>query len=170
MSHRKQTSKRKLAPTLGAAGLSLSLAGGVSAAAAPTADIQTQNTEVSQEITLYEEEISDVGLGTFSAFDKEKVETSRRGLKFAAGGCGCGQASDIRLKRDITQVGEVDSGINLYRYRYLWSDTVYVGVMAQEVAAVKPDAVLRGADGYLRVDYARLGLRLQTWDQWTAAH
>jgi hypothetical protein len=170
MSHRKQTSKRKLAPTLGAAGLSLSLAGGVSAAAAPTADIQTQNTEVSQEITLYEEEISDVGLGTFSAFDKEKVETSRRGLKFAAGGCGCGQASDIRLKRDITQVGEVDSGINLYRYRYLWSDTIYVGVMAQEVAAVKPDAVLRGADGYLRVDYARLGLRLQTWDQWTAAH
>jgi len=170
MSHRKQTSKRKLAPTLGAAGLSLSLAGGVSAAAAPTADIQTQNTEVSQEITLYEEEISDVGLGTFSAFYKEKVETSRRGLKFAAGGCGCGQASDIRLKRDITQVGEVDSGINLYRYRYLWSDTVYVGVMAQEVAAVKPDAVLRGADGYLRVDYARLGLRLQTWDQWTAAH
>jgi len=170
MSHRKQTSKRKLAPTLGAAGLSLSFAGGVSAAAAPTADIQTQNTEVSQEITLYEEEISDVGLGTFSAFDKEKVETSRRGLKFAAGGCGCGQASDIRLKRDITQVGEVDGGINLYRYRYLWSDTVYVGVMAQEVAAVKPDAVLRGADGYLRVDYARLGLRLQTLDQWAAAH
>jgi hypothetical protein len=42
--------------------------------------------------------------------------------------------------------------------------------MAQEVAAVKPDAVLRGADGYLRVDYARLGLRLQTLDQWAAAH
>jgi hypothetical protein len=170
MSHRKQTSKRKLAPALGAAGLSLSLAGGVSAAAAHTADIQTQNTEVSQEITLYEEEISDVGLGTFSTFDKERVEASRHSLKFAAGGCGCGQASDIRLKRDITQVGEVDSGIHLYRYRYLWSDTIYVGVMAQEVAAVKPDAVLRGADGYLRVDYARLGLRLQTWDQWTAAH
>ena len=92
------------------------------------------------------------------------------GLKFAAGGCGCGQASDIRLKRDITQVRKLDSGINLYRYRYLWSDTTYVGVMAQEVAAVKPEAVLRGADGYLRVDYARLGLRLQTWDQWTAAH
>jgi hypothetical protein len=68
------------------------------------------------------------------------------------------EASDTRLKRDVTQVGELDSGINLYRYRYLWSDTIYVGVMAQEVAAVKPDSVLRGADGYLRVDYARLGL------------
>jgi len=77
--------------------------------------------------------------------------------------------SDTRLKRDVTQVGELDSGINLYRYRYLWSDTIYVGVMAQEVAAVMPEAVQRGADGYLRVDYARLGLRSQTWDQWTAA-
>ena len=77
--------------------------------------------------------------------------------------------SDIRLKRDIAQVGELDSGVGLYRYRYLWSDTIYVGVMAQEVAAVKPDSVLRGADGYLRVDYRRLGLRLQTWDQWVAA-
>ena len=63
---------------------------------------------------------------------------------------------------------EVDNGINLYRYRYLWSDTIYVGVMAQEVATVMPEAVRRGADGYLRVDYARLGLRMQTWDQWTA--
>jgi hypothetical protein len=49
-------------------------AGGVSAAA-PTADIQTQISEVSQEITFHEEEISDVGLGTFSTFDKERVET-----------------------------------------------------------------------------------------------
>jgi Chaperone of endosialidase len=81
-----------------------------------------------------------------------------------------GPPSDIRLKRDITQVGELDSGIGLYRYQYLWSDTTYVGVMAQEVAAVKPEAVLRGADGYLRVDYGRLGLRMQTWDEWVAAH
>jgi hypothetical protein len=41
--------------------------------------------------------------------------------------------------------------------------------MAHEVAAVKPHAVLRGEDGYLRVDYRRLGLRLKTWDQWIAA-
>jgi hypothetical protein len=35
---------------------------------------------------------------------------------------------------------------------------------------VKPDAVSRGADGYLRVHYERLGLRLQTMDQWAATH
>jgi hypothetical protein len=74
--------------------------------------------------------------------------------------------SDIRLKRDIATVGELPSGLHLYRYRYLWSDTVYVGVMAQEVMTVDPDAVIRGNDGYLRVDYGRLGLRLTTWERW----
>jgi hypothetical protein len=82
----------------------------------------------------------------------------RHGLRFAqGGGCGCGRGSDIRLKRDIAQVGE-HNGINLYRFRYLWSDTTYVGVTAQEVAAVKPDAVSRGADGYLRVHTVSPGL------------
>ena len=85
MSHRKQPSKRKLAPALGAAGLSLSLAGGVSAAsAAPTADIQTQNTKLSHEITLYEEEISDVSLATFYVFDNENAGTFRRRSRRAA--------------------------------------------------------------------------------------
>ena len=46
--------------------------------------------------------------------------------------------SDIRLKRDVALVGRLDNGLGLYRYRYLWSDTVYVGVMAQEVALVRP--------------------------------
>jgi Chaperone of endosialidase len=77
--------------------------------------------------------------------------------------------SDIRLKRDIASVGRLPNGLNLYRYRYLWSNTPYVGVMAQEVASVDRDAVVRGADGYLRVNYARLGLRLRTWDEWVAA-
>ena len=77
--------------------------------------------------------------------------------------------SDVRLKRDITLVGRRDDGLGLYRYRYLWSDTVYVGVMAQEVALVHPDAVVRGVlDDYLRVDYGRLGLRLMTLPEWDA--
>jgi hypothetical protein len=71
--------------------------------------------------------------------------------------------SDARLKRDITLVGRLDDGLGLYSYRYLWSDTVYVGVMAQEVALIHPDAIVRGGlDDYLRVDYSRLGLKLMT--------
>jgi len=45
--------------------------------------------------------------------------------------------------------------------RYLWSDTVYVGVM-QEVALIRRDAVIERADRYLHVDYARFGLKLMT--------
>jgi outer membrane immunogenic protein len=77
--------------------------------------------------------------------------------------------SDIRLKRDIVLVGRRDDGLGLYSYRYLWSDTVYVGVMAQEVALVHPDAIVRGdLDDYLRVDYGRLGSRLMTLPEWEA--
>src|SRR5262245_633186 len=80
--------------------------------------------------------------------------------------------SDSRAKRDITPLAERENGLQLYRYRYSSSDsdTVYVGVLAQEVREVAPYAVLRGADGYLRVDYTRLGLRMQTWDDWMALH
>jgi hypothetical protein len=41
--------------------------------------------------------------------------------------------------------------------------------MAQEVAQIMPQAVMRGADGFLRVDYAQLGLRMMTWDEWQTA-
>jgi Outer membrane protein beta-barrel domain len=77
--------------------------------------------------------------------------------------------SDNRLKRDIVLVGRLGDGLGLYRYRYVWSDTVYVGVMAQEVALIHPEAIVRGVmDDYLRVDYGRLGLKLMTLPEWDA--
>jgi Chaperone of endosialidase len=74
--------------------------------------------------------------------------------------------SDIQLKHDVVRVGTGADGIALYRFQYNWSDQVYVGVIAQEVQAARPDAVVRGADGYLRVDYGRIGVSFQTWEQW----
>jgi len=41
--------------------------------------------------------------------------------------------------------------------------------MAQEVGLVRPDAVERGDDGYLRVHYEMLGLRFRTYDDWIAS-
>jgi hypothetical protein len=41
--------------------------------------------------------------------------------------------------------------------------------MAQEVQAVMPDAIGRDRDGYLWVNYDRLGLHMQTWDEWVAS-
>jgi hypothetical protein len=91
---------------------------------------------------------------------------------FGGGGHGGGfggHRSDIRLKHDIALLGRLDNGLGFYRFSYNGSNEVYVGLMAQEVQSIKPEAVVRGRDGYLRVYYERLGLQLQTWDQWQAS-
>jgi hypothetical protein len=63
------------------------------------------------------------------------------------------------------------NGIEFYRFRYKGSDrTAYVGVIAQEVQRIVPSAVSRGRDGYLLVNYDRLGLKFVTWDEWTKQH
>jgi opacity protein-like surface antigen len=74
--------------------------------------------------------------------------------------------SDKRLKRDVALLSRREDGVGIYRYRYLWSDEVYVGVMAQEVARIVPDAVVCGSDGFMRVNYRRLGLRLMKLYEW----
>ena len=74
--------------------------------------------------------------------------------------------SDIRLKRDIVRVGALPGGLALYRFRYLWSDRFYVGVMAQDVLKVMPEAVITGKDGLFRVRYDLLGFRMVEWEQW----
>jgi hypothetical protein len=79
---------------------------------------------------------------------------------------GGGRRSDIRLKHDIVLLGTLDNGLGFYRFAYNGSDKAYVGVMAQEVQSVQPDAVTRGSDGYLRVRYDRIGLTFQTYGQW----
>jgi len=82
---------------------------------------------------------------------------------------GGGRRSDIRLKQDIVPLGRLDNGLELYRFRYKGSDrTAYVGVMAQEVQRIDPSAVWRGADGYLRVNYDRIGQKFMTWKEWLA--
>ncbi|HLH96352.1 MAG TPA: tail fiber domain-containing protein [Xanthobacteraceae bacterium] len=74
--------------------------------------------------------------------------------------------SDRRLKTGIKRLATLPSGVGLYRFRYVWSDTEYVGVIAQEVRELMPQAVVEGADGFLRVDYEVLGLEMQTYADW----
>jgi hypothetical protein len=86
------------------------------------------------------------------------------------GGRGAGgRRSDVALKHNIGLLGHLDNGLGFYRFEYVGSSIAYVGVMAQEVQLVRPSAVTRGGDGYLRVYYGRLGLPFQTYDQWVAS-
>lgn len=66
-------------------------------------------------------------------------------------------------------LGRLDDGLGFYRFIYNRGHTAYVGVMAQEVRTVMPGAVERGPDGYLRVDYDKLGLTFQTYEDWIAS-
>jgi hypothetical protein len=84
-------------------------------------------------------------------------------------GGGRGRRSDIRLKHDVFLLGRLDNGLGFYRFAYNGSDHLYVGVMAQEVQTVAPEAVTRDRDGYWRVLYDKLGLKFQTYDQWIAS-
>lgn len=69
--------------------------------------------------------------------------------------------SDRRLKTDLTRVAMHPAGFGIYRFKYLWSDVRYRGVIAQEVLKVMPQAVVRGEDGFLRVHYAAIGMQME---------
>jgi hypothetical protein len=91
MARTKQASKRKRGntalPVLGAAGISLAMAGGASATPL-AANVPSQDT--GPRVTLGEEEISDVSLATFYVFDKENESELDQDLILLAKGGGCG--------------------------------------------------------------------------------
>jgi Chaperone of endosialidase len=68
------------------------------------------------------------------------------------------KASDRRLKTDIQSVGLLANGLTVYRYRYKSGGPTHIGVMADEVAAIAPEAYVKGGagDGFDAVDYSKL--------------
>jgi hypothetical protein len=86
---------------------------------------------------------------------------SRNGLLgglASLGGAAIG-ASDARLKRDTHYLSTDERGNRWWLFRYLWDALdapLRLGVMAQEVLAHNPRAVLTHPSGFLLVDYARL--------------
>jgi hypothetical protein len=82
---------------------------------------------------------------------------------------GGGRRSDVALKHDVSLLGWLDNGLGFYRFVYNGGDRAYVGVMAQEVQAVVPHAVVRGDDGYLRVRYDKIGVKFESYGQWLSS-
>ena len=103
------------------------------------------------------------------AADKEAGDSSWiGGLGSLAGGAAQLYKSGIfasarEYKEDIVRVGDHPRlPIGLYRWRYRepyrakWGDAWYVGVMADELQTVLPEAVGTDADGHTVVDYSKL--------------
>ncbi|NTG09266.1 tail fiber domain-containing protein [Rhizobium rhizogenes] len=62
--------------------------------------------------------------------------------------------SDRRLKTNIRKIYEMASGLGLYAFDYIWGEPS-AGFMADEVAALRPDAVSEGPGGFMMVNYER---------------
>ena len=95
-----------------------------------------------------------------SAYNADQQANS----SFMTGLMGLGGAifSDINLKENIKKVGSLDNGLNLYSYNYKDGYDLpkgkQVGVMAQEVEKVIPEAVVDMPNGFKGVNYALLGV------------
>lgn len=108
------------------------------------------------------------GRASFGGGGRPRAAGGGGGFRGGGGGGrgGGGRRSDAALKHDIVLLGYLPNGLGLYRFSYIGSNRAYVGVIAQEVQTVAPEAVTRGRDGYLRVFYNRLGIKLLTYQQW----
>lgn len=76
------------------------------------------------------------------------------------GSGGTTNASDARIKTDIEWVG-MAKGFPIYQYRYIGTATRFEGVMAQDVANIRPDAVVTYPNGLMAVNYGKLGLKMR---------
>jgi hypothetical protein len=77
--------------------------------------------------------------------------------------------SDRRLKMNVIELGMTADGIKLYSWKYKADAvTTWVGVMAQDLEKTHPDALVTDADGFYRVNYSKLGVRMMTLEQWNA--
>ena len=65
--------------------------------------------------------------------------------------------SDDRAKSDIKKVGKLDNGLTVYSFRYddEPDGPVQIGLMADEVRKVHPEAVAEDVSGLMAVDYDR---------------
>ncbi len=77
-----------------------------------------------------------------------------QGIGSAVGGA-LAAGSDIRIKENIRKVGMTDGGLPVYIYNYIGDNLTHMGVMAQDVEKVNPDAVTE-MNGYKAVYYGMI--------------
>ena len=86
---------------------------------------------------------------------QQQGNNAMMGGLFGLGSSAIGLFSDIRLKSNIRRIGTHPLGIGVYAYDIF--DRREIGVMAQELAAVMPDAVVPHSSGFLTVNYDMIG-------------
>lgn len=88
-------------------------------------------------------------------------DLSSRAIKEKSGGGGL--FSDPRMKENTELVGvDFNTGLNIYHFNYIDNPQRYEGVMADEVAKIRPDAISINEDNLMMmVHYEKLGLKMK---------
>jgi hypothetical protein len=63
--------------------------------------------------------------------------------------------SDRRLKKNVSRLGTRSDGLGVYEFEYIWGGGRQIGLMAQEVVNIYPDAIGE-SHGYMTVDYGKV--------------
>jgi hypothetical protein len=63
--------------------------------------------------------------------------------------------SDRRLKQNVVRLGTRSDGLGVYGFEYIWGGGRQIGLMAQEVAILYPEAVGESG-GFMTVDYGKV--------------
>jgi hypothetical protein len=99
-------------------------------------------------------------MGDFNA--RQAAQQNFNSGLMGLGAAGIPLLSDIRTKDNIKQIHWLPNGLPVYEYEYKpeWKDEAghgkFIGVMAQDVLKVQPNAIIHRDDGYMMVNYGVL--------------
>ena len=76
--------------------------------------------------------------------------------------------SENRIKTNITKLAQLSDGLNLYSFQYRTDPTVYVGLLATELAAKETYKrfVVHMGDGHYTINYGAMNLHQITMDDY----
>lgn len=82
----------------------------------------------------------------------------------AAGGSIGSMFSDYRLKENVKHIGE-ENGFPIYEFEYVKDKDLpegrFIGVMAQDVEKIIPEAVFETPEGFKKVNYEMIGVKMR---------
>lgn len=98
--------------------------------------------------------------GVSSAQSQSTGQSTSRSSPGLGGFIGAGLSafagSDRRLKKNVVKLAELSDGLGVYKYDYINDFGPHIGVMAEEVAKLRPEALGPEVGGYMTVDYSKI--------------
>jgi hypothetical protein len=94
--------------------------------------------------------------GLMNNYNQQQARgNSMMGGLFGLGAAGITAASDRRVKTNVRRIGTMDNGLPVYTFTYITGGPMLVGVMAQDVEFMRPEAVSE-VEGVKHVNYGAL--------------